>query len=1544
MANCLKYTLTNTNSTLVTFNYRSCGSTVWQYEVSLLPGQTKEIYAVAGSYSSNFRNITVTSSPVQTNIIYEVVDCCNPATNAKYISIPSTTTLPINSVITATDNKCYRIVDTSTTATPNLIWNGQIYNDCTSCVSLNPCVQPTPTPNTCTNCDPSFVWTPYSGNTCYRTETGSTTPPNPPIQLSAYTSSQYSSFGTLIYPSYNTDGTLAAGATAISLQTPGLWRNNCRQLNPCPPAGACLTCGPDDPANVGPLSRCGLWATKNQSIAAGIDGFPLRQWLGFSVCLPTTTITKTYYVGVAADNEFRVDLNGRTVVNTAPNYVNDYNCGVCQSYSAPSSISPCYTPPFTFTLLTWPQTPCTPPDKRFFSSSNFGYWNVYPVTIPAGTNNVLSVFGINSSQIGVFGCEIYNNTLQELTAATSYNDLNILFTSSGLTQNDILIDINGQYQQYGYSCPPGYTYEKCTNQCIKYTFCDGSIPPSATPTPTPTPTPTYGCASSVTFDVYVPGLITYSGCCNTFEEIYVNTGTTTITGCTLVNTLRPVLDPQYAAYIGNIQYTTYNCPECNPTPTPTSTPTYTPTPTSTSTPFYLQCCCNPLVIVRPTNPGVQFEVDQVWSDDNDVCWKVLSGQNYTVTSNYTNWIEFTYQGIGSGACVNCCSINQSVCPVPDVLTYLSCCGNSNVIIQPQLSPTYIPYQVGQVYLDQNLTCWNVVGFDGYNETTDSPIIELTLFSGTCSDCLTTFETYSGSACPNVFLTPTPTASITPTPTGTPDVTPTNTQTVTPTKTNLPTTTPTSSVTPTPTKPNNCSSQVSINVDCDTQITYVDCCGVVKGPFLYTFTNQNQGYYTIYDCVQIGSLSGVGCLYRVNYNGTTCSPSCTGATPTQTPTNTPTPTQTKCVSPTPTNTSTPTPTSQCNGIDSLIINATNPGWITYESCCQPYSGRTYITTQQNLILSGSCIKIGSIQPDLLSNNPATILSINYSGSTCSPCITQTPTSTLPPTQTPTNTPSLTPTNTPTNLTKYSTCFQKCCDKSVFILESIPSEYIFTLGNTYYVETNIFSGCVTNVRCVSETPLPRHQYGSLTLYSSCEKCVYIYPCSTPTPTPTNTSTPTKTTTQTPTQTTTNTSPVTNTPTPTKTQTPTQTTTQTPSGHPPRVGQFVDCCNTSFVYTVNSIPSEITLTVGGVYEVGVESFSGCATYVTGYTQFMSTFEYGSLTYVGLDCSGCTITCPTSTPTPTPTNTPTQTQTPTVTPTQTQTPTTSLTPNPTPTNTPSPECIIIGQAYNSSAKPSICANCDTQYNWAVYNSGCCYTILTTGATAPVNSINLERKSDGIYSRYGTRFFSNSFSLVGTGTTDYVISTPYVGGSYTGTLWGNANNDTTSGPLNRTAIWNNGDSITNKWLGFSACLTATSLTSEYYIGIAADNEYKLILDGVEILNTYSGITGQVENFRWWNVYPINISYGVHTLELFGLDEGDPAGFGMEIYNNTLQELTAATSLNDINIIFSSSGYSIADVVQTVGNVPLTSGYTCPSGYVYSSCDGNCTKYELCCS
>jgi hypothetical protein len=48
---CSKYTLTNTGSTIVNFNYRRCDDSMWDYQVELTPNQTKNIWLINGTYS-----------------------------------------------------------------------------------------------------------------------------------------------------------------------------------------------------------------------------------------------------------------------------------------------------------------------------------------------------------------------------------------------------------------------------------------------------------------------------------------------------------------------------------------------------------------------------------------------------------------------------------------------------------------------------------------------------------------------------------------------------------------------------------------------------------------------------------------------------------------------------------------------------------------------------------------------------------------------------------------------------------------------------------------------------------------------------------------------------------------------------------------------------------------------------------------------------------------------------------------------------------------------------------------------------------------------------------------------------------------------------------------------------------------------------------------------------------------------------------------------------------------------------------------------------
>ena len=49
---CRKYSLTNTGTTAVNFNYRRCDDSMWEYQVNLDPNQTKNIWLLNDTYST----------------------------------------------------------------------------------------------------------------------------------------------------------------------------------------------------------------------------------------------------------------------------------------------------------------------------------------------------------------------------------------------------------------------------------------------------------------------------------------------------------------------------------------------------------------------------------------------------------------------------------------------------------------------------------------------------------------------------------------------------------------------------------------------------------------------------------------------------------------------------------------------------------------------------------------------------------------------------------------------------------------------------------------------------------------------------------------------------------------------------------------------------------------------------------------------------------------------------------------------------------------------------------------------------------------------------------------------------------------------------------------------------------------------------------------------------------------------------------------------------------------------------------------------------
>lgn len=133
---CSKYTLTNTGSTTVNFNYQRCDDTLWQYQIELLPGQTKNIWLVNGTYSS--------AQLFQQSIVL-VDDGAFPPPQITPTPTPTSTTTP---TITPTASVTPTVTETSTptpTITPTNTVTPTVTETPTPTVTETPTQTPTPT-------------------------------------------------------------------------------------------------------------------------------------------------------------------------------------------------------------------------------------------------------------------------------------------------------------------------------------------------------------------------------------------------------------------------------------------------------------------------------------------------------------------------------------------------------------------------------------------------------------------------------------------------------------------------------------------------------------------------------------------------------------------------------------------------------------------------------------------------------------------------------------------------------------------------------------------------------------------------------------------------------------------------------------------------------------------------------------------------------------------------------------------------------------------------------------------------------------------------------------------------------------------------------------------------------------------------------------------------------------------------------------------------------------------------------------------------------
>lgn len=162
---CSKYSLTNTGSTLVNFNYRRCDDSLWEYQVELEPNQTKNIWLINNTYSiaTSFKNLVLL-------VNQGVFPLVSPSQTQTPTQTPTPTNTPTPS-ITPTNTPTQTNTSTNT-PTPTPTNTETPTNTPTPTNTETPTNTPTPT-NTET---PTNTPTPTNTETPTNTPTSTNTP------------------------------------------------------------------------------------------------------------------------------------------------------------------------------------------------------------------------------------------------------------------------------------------------------------------------------------------------------------------------------------------------------------------------------------------------------------------------------------------------------------------------------------------------------------------------------------------------------------------------------------------------------------------------------------------------------------------------------------------------------------------------------------------------------------------------------------------------------------------------------------------------------------------------------------------------------------------------------------------------------------------------------------------------------------------------------------------------------------------------------------------------------------------------------------------------------------------------------------------------------------------------------------------------------------------------------------------------------------------------------------------------------------------------
>ena len=187
----------------------------------------------------------------------------------------------------------------------------------------------------------------------------------------------------------------------------------------------------------------------NININTRLNGsFVVGQWIEFqqSLCIQST---KTYYIGISADNRFRIGLDG--------NYIIDPN-----TYDSNGDPIDTLNIPFVQNHL----------DANNGNHAFYGRFHIYPIEIPAG-NHVISLEYYDFNNPQMIAAEIYDTDFNTILNAQSIDEIygpnqeNLIFTTDNKTFLEKIIS---------QECPPGSVLQVNPETCTEGCFSVESVP------------------------------------------------------------------------------------------------------------------------------------------------------------------------------------------------------------------------------------------------------------------------------------------------------------------------------------------------------------------------------------------------------------------------------------------------------------------------------------------------------------------------------------------------------------------------------------------------------------------------------------------------------------------------------------------------------------------------------------------------------------------------------------------------------------------------------------------------------------------------------------------------------------------------------------------------------------------------------------------------------------------------------------------------------------------------------------------------------------